>query len=365
MKKVLILTAGYGEGHNAAARGLRTGFEQVGGATAEVMDVFPDAYGEFYDRTRRDYLRLIDRAPRVWAAFYSILDSTPLVHAMVGGLGKVEAALMKTLKEHQPAAVVTTYPIYNYLLNRIRSRTGRQPFQQFTVVTDSITVNSVWFRCDTDLFFVPNEDTAREMKRAGVPEAKLAVLGFPVPSRFALQRPERPAPGQGKPGRVLYMINAAKNRAPAIVEHLLQVPGIELTVTVGKDQALHAAIQSVAERTGRNIEIHGWTPQMPDLLMTHHVLIGKAGGAAVQESIAARTPMIITQVVPGQEEGNARLLIENNCGRLAETPDAIAATVEEAFAGNAERWSEWEASISRISRPDAAMRIAEAVLQKL
>lgn len=364
MKKVLILTAGYGEGHNAAARGLRTGFEQVGGATAEVMDVFPDAYGEFYDRTRRDYLRLIDRAPRVWAAFYSILDGTPLVHALVGSLGKVEAALARTIQEHQPAAVVSTYPIYNYLLNRIRSRTG-QAFQQFTVVTDSITVNSVWFRCATDLFFVPNEDTSRAMQRAGVPASKLAVLGFPVPTRFALNRPERSAPGQGKPGRVLYMINAAKNRAPALVERLLKVPGIELTVTVGKDQALHAAVQNVAERTGRNVEIHGWTPHMPELLMTHHLLIGKAGGAAVQESVAARTPMIITQVVPGQEEGNARLLIENNCGRFAEPPDAIAATVEEAFAGNAERWREWETNISRISRPDAAMRIAEAVLQKL
>ncbi len=364
MKKVLILSAGYGEGHNAAARGLYAGFEQVGGASAEVLDPFPAAYGDFYHRTRRDYLRLIDRAPRIWAALYGILDTTPLVHAMVGGLGKLEAALTRAMQEKQPSAVVSTYPIFNYLLNRIRARTGLS-FQQFTVVTDSITVNSVWYRCDTDLFFVPNEDTARAMNNSGVPEAKICVMGFPVPPRFALDRPERRPPVEGQPARVLYMINAAKNRAPALVDRLLRVRGIELTVTVGKDEELHRSIRSVADSAGRKIEIHGWTPQMPELLMTHHVLIGKAGGAAVQEAIAARTPMIITQVVPGQEEGNARLLMENNCGRLAETPDAIASTIEEVFAGGGKKWGEWEANITRISRPDAAMRIAEAVLQKI
>ena len=36
----------------------------------------------------------------------------------------------------------------------------------------------------------------------------------------------------------------------------------------------------------------------------------KAGGATTQEAIAAKCPMIINQVVPGQEEGNARLIAE-------------------------------------------------------
>jgi processive 1,2-diacylglycerol beta-glucosyltransferase len=46
----------------------------------------------------------------------------------------------------------------------------------------------------------------------------------------------------------------------------------------------------------------------------------EAGGATVQEALAARTPMIITQVIPGQEEGNAMLLVENGAGEIATTP---------------------------------------------
>ncbi|MEI9898660.1 MAG: glycosyltransferase [Chthoniobacter sp.] len=101
---------------------------------------------------------------------------------------------------------------------------------------------------------------------------------------------------------------------------MLQIEPLHLTVTVGRDEDLRARVEEAAARAGRPVEIHGWTQQMPELLMTHHVLIGKAGGATVQECTAAGTPMLMTQVVPGQEEGNAQLLFQNECGALCPTP---------------------------------------------
>jgi processive 1,2-diacylglycerol beta-glucosyltransferase len=229
-------------------------------------------------------------------------------------------------------------------------------------VTDSITINSVWHRCASDTFLVPNEHSAEVMMHAGVPPSRLRVLGFPVPPRFARDRPERPAPSPDQPPRVLYMINAGKELAPGIVARLLKIKRLHLTVTVGRDEKLRSRIEAVAKAAGRPVEIHGWTPQMPELLMTHHLLIGKAGGAAVQEAIAAQTPMLITQVVPGQEEGNAQLLFENGCGALCETPEALATMIERLFADDAAEWKAWERAIGAISKPDAALRIAMTVL---
>ena len=79
------------------------------------------------------------------------------------------------------------------------------------------------------------------------------------------------------------MINAGKDRAPAVVERLIRLDGIHLTVTVGRDETLRARIEQIARDAGREIEIHGWTDRMPELVMSHHILIGKAGGATVQE----------------------------------------------------------------------------------
>jgi processive 1,2-diacylglycerol beta-glucosyltransferase len=101
---------------------------------------------------------------------------------------------------------------------------------------------------------------------------------------------------------------------------------------------------------------------MPELVMSNHVLIGKAGGAATQEAIAARTPMIITKAVPGQEEGNARLIVENDCGALCEKADAIVRTISQLAAENAQLWHRWHAAITALSRPNAARDITRFVL---
>jgi processive 1,2-diacylglycerol beta-glucosyltransferase len=358
MPKVLILTAGYGEGHNAAARGLHTAL-LARGADAEILDLFALTGGAFYEHTRKGYLDLINRAPKVWAAIYSLIDKVPTGALTAPFLGKMRRCLATLIAEKKPAAIVSVYPSYGYLLDRLYPPGTPRPFRFHTIVTDSITINSIWHRCTSDTFLVPNEDTAAVMVKAGVPAEKVRVLGFPVPPRFARDRPLRPAPA---PPRILYMINAGKDQAPGIVARLLQIPALHLTVTVGRDEALRAKIEAAAAQAGRPVEIHGWTNQMPELLMTHHLLIGKAGGAAVQETIAAGTPMLITSVVPGQEEGNAQLLFQNQCGALCPTPDALAAKIEQLFAHDAAEWRQWEANIQRLSRPAAATEIADFVL---
>ena len=86
--KVLLLTAGYGEGHNAAARGLHAALTERG-ADAEVLDLFALTGGAFYERSRRDYLALINRAPRVWAAVFRLIDRFPIVPLTLPFLGKM------------------------------------------------------------------------------------------------------------------------------------------------------------------------------------------------------------------------------------------------------------------------------------
>ena len=360
--RFLILTAGYGEGHNAAARGLHAAFASIG-EESEIIDAFALTGGAFYERSRRDYIALINRAPRLWAFVYRLIDRFPMVEFSMPTLAKMRDALAAILADRQPRAVISVYPVYGYIIENLFPNRADRPFASHTVVTDSITINSVWHRCASDSFIVPNEDTARVLRAAGIDAAKVHALGFPVPPIFAEARTPRPAPGLGTRPRVLYTINAGKDIAPAVVARLLRIDGIHLTVAVGRDEALRARVEEVAREAGREIELHGWTDQMPQLVMSHHLLIGKAGGASVQETIAARTPMLFTHVVPGQEEGNARLLFENGCGALCGTPEKLGAQVESLFANGAAKWIEWERNIARIGKADAARDIARFIVE--
>src|SRR5438067_10842897 len=75
-KRVLILTAGFGEGHNSAARGVRDGLARVASneADVELRDLFAEAYGPINEFVRRGYLALVNSAPRAWGLVYRWLD---------------------------------------------------------------------------------------------------------------------------------------------------------------------------------------------------------------------------------------------------------------------------------------------------
>ena len=357
MKKILILTAGFGEGHNSAARGVRDGLTRVAPAAhVELHDLFPEAYGFINALTRKAYLAVINYWPRSWGYVYDWLDRKTDFDERFQRFTLLKKALGRLLDRFQPDVVVSTFPPYPYLLNQILG--PNRSCRSVVVITDSITVNAIWYRCTADYFLAPNEQSAEVLREGGVSLDKLKVFGFPVSPRFVDVVHSREPLDPSNP-RVLYVINAGTRQAPELVRRLLQLE-IHLTVTVGRDEKLRRAIEKAAR--GHQVEIFGWTDQLPRLLSENHLLIGKAGGATVQETIAAACPMIINHVVSGQEEGNAQLIVQTNSGAMALSSDEVIKHVGQAFAGQAEQWTEWSRNISELSRPRASLDIAEFLM---
>ena len=359
MKKILILTAGFGEGHNSAARGVRDGLERVapGGLEVDLRDLFPETYGAVNEIVRKAYLAVISQWPGSWGYVYRWLDGIKNFDERFERFSRLKEHLARLLERFQPDVVVSTFPPYPYLLRQIVGPDRR--CKSIVVVTDSITVNAIWYRCRADYFLAPNEQSAAVVRAGGIAPDKIKTFGFPVSPKFADLAQDRQATVPDSARRVLYVINAATRHAPELVDKLLDLD-IDLTITVGHDDRVRRAIELVTRN--RRIDILGWTDQLPRLLCQSHLLIGKAGGATVQETIAAGCPMIINHIVSGQEEGNAQLIVETNSGAIARSPAEVITQVERAFADNAKQWREWRANINRLSRPRASLEIAEFLL---
>jgi processive 1,2-diacylglycerol beta-glucosyltransferase len=363
MTRVLILTAGYGEGHNSAARALQSAFDEQPGVRAELVDLFALHAPRFNRLSRHAYLRMINHTPAVWSRFYRWLDRSPSVPYLFKSLAGHRARLARLLAEKPPAAIVSTYPVYAWLLQSLRIR-GALACPHFTVVTDALTINSLWYRASSDGWFVTDHDSADQLVAAGVPRERVHVSGFPVALAFADRstalQPPRPAPGQ--PFRILYMINSGRTHALETARALLLWQNWSITFTTGRNAALHRELASLARGAPAHAEVLGWTDRIPELLMTHHLVISKAGGATTQESINALCPMLVNQIVPGQEEGNYELLRRHHAGALAETPAALAEAVHRASAHDAAVWKQWRANLRNLARPAAARDIAARVL---
>ena len=159
------------------------------------------------------------------------------------------------------------------------------------------------------------------------------------------------------------MINSGRTAALRIASALLKHHQWRVTFTAGRDEALLKELQELSSNAPVPAEILGWTDRIPELLMTHHVVISKAGGATTQESINALCPLLVSQIVPGQEEGNYELIRRNEAGALAETPEQIVATLKRAFVDDALVWRQWRTNLQRIAQPAAARQIASVVLE--
>lgn len=364
MPKVLILTAGYGEGHNSAARALQAAFNEQPGIEAELIDLFALRAPRLNNLSRRGYLKLINTAPKLWSRLFRWLDESPRAPWMFRTLASHRRLLGRLIEEKQPVALVSTYPVYAWLLNQLR-REGQVFCPHHTVVTDALTINSVWYRTDSAGWFVTDPDSAAYLRERGVPAAKVHVSGFPVDLAFA-DRPAGVVPPEpaspAKPRRVLFMINTGRTRALATARALLQNPAWHVTITAGRDESLRHELLALAKGAPAQADILGWTNRIPELLMTHHAVISKAGGATTQESINALCPLLVSQIVPGQEEGNYELIRRHDAGALTETPEAVVAALNRMFANDARVWRNWRTNLRQLAQPAAARAIATTVL---
>lgn len=76
LPRILIVTAGYGEGHNSAARGVRDAL--AGRAEVRVTDLCAEAMPRMFRLTRAAYLWIISRMPRLWKLMYEVSDKRNL-----------------------------------------------------------------------------------------------------------------------------------------------------------------------------------------------------------------------------------------------------------------------------------------------
>lgn len=367
--RILILTAGFGEGHNAAARNLEAAFNaQCGPGTATSADLFALASPRLNAISRRIYLFLINRAPHVWSWFYRWIDHANVFPAGLWLLRREMDVLVTLVSRERPDAFCSTYPIYGFMVERL-AQDGRIPsIPHFNIVTDSISINSLWWQPKCDAWFVPNEDSADVMRKVGVPGNLIHACGFPTPAfireNSALTPPALTSSGREAP-RVLYIINSGTRGAEHTAGLLLQESAWDVTCAVGRDVGLRARLEAMAAKRSRPARILGWTDQIPRLLLTHHVVISKAGGATTQEAIAACCPMIVNQVVPGQEEGNYELLRRHGIGALAETPADVLEACRRAFADGGRVYLDWRGSLEQLARPAAAEAIVNRVVTAL
>ena len=370
MKKILILTAGFGDGEDVAASNVRDAIEYLAPdeTRVEVLDLLDSCYGRFHDLLRHTFQAAVSHAPRLWHGFYQLLGTSQFVEGQIEGISRLRNSLRDVLRGMEPDVVVATCPIYSDLIAEIYRDGRTRDFTLISLVIDSAIKDLPWPRTPSDFFAVTNEEVAQALAAAGVPEEKIKVFGFPVQLQVTpftqlvreiassdLARKSRP--------RVLYLVNSAKKKAPKLLDQLLEHPEWDVTVCVGRDTGLDEMARAKAATAPERMKVMGHTRRIPQLLRDHHLVISRAEAGIVQEAIAARCPMIVHRIASKQEEGNFLSLRQANAGVVAEKPREVIEWIERALRDEGRLLSLWRKNLEPLGRPDSALTLARFILE--
>ena len=360
--RILLATAGFGEGHHSAARNLAKALHS--GASVEIADPCREGAPVLNDLLRSAYRVVTTYSPRLWKRIYHSVEKRDFSKERIPFMRLAEKALAARINAFDPHVIVSTYPLYPYFVRRYFDAGGRsRPL--VTVVTDSIEINAAWRFAPTDYWLVTDAATRRSLIERELPEERVVDTGFPIDPVFNTLSPLS-ADGPAKPFRVLFFPTAKRPTVRRIARAVLDHPGwpTEITIVLGRNfRRLYRRAREIKDAYPGRVRVRGWSKRVPQLLCEHHLVIGKAGGATVHEALGARCPMLIHHLVPGQEEGNLDLLRQIGGGSLAHSEDRIRTALRDLLADNAAGWRRQKRALARHARPNAALSAATFILQ--
>ncbi len=268
------------------------------------------------------------------------------------------------VNKQRPDVILTTYPLYQTPLQAVFTVRGID-IPLLTVITDLVTVHRLWFSEYTDACLVPNEAVKKLALNYDLKADKVHITGIPVHPKISQQTQDKSALRASLGWKIdLPTFLAVGSRR---VEHLMDALNVanhfgaplQLAVVAGKDEKLLKKLHQVEWHIP--VHLYEFVENMPELMHAADALISKAGGLTVTEALASGLPLILIDIIPGQESGNAEFVIQCGAGERVNNPIEMLELLAHWLANDASLLRQRAENARRNGKPEAAYTVARMV----
>lgn len=371
-RRILLLMADTGGGHRSSAEAVLESLRHRAGDQyqAEMVDVL-SGYAPFpFNKLDALYSHMTRFSKVTWEPGYRLTNTPERARLLMRAAWPIaQETARKVLTSHPADLVVSFHPFYNHAMLWAKEKeNNRTPIA--TVVTDLATIHALWCAPGMVRYIVPTEQAARLACGYGLQREQIDVTGLPISRRFTelagrdkrqVRRnldldPDLPTVllmggGQGM-GR---MYSVARALASTKME-------FQLVVVAGRNPQLKLRLQMADWKIP--VRVFGFTREIPVLMAASDILVTKAGPSTVSEAMAMGLPMILSGYLPGQEDGNMKIVVRGKAGVYAPRPKQMAQTLREWLAPGSNTLAEHAEAARKMGRPYAADAIAD-ILCKL
>lgn len=368
MLKVLILSADAGFGHRSAAIAIQEAIKlrYSQDIYSEIINPLDEKHvPNFLKESQSDYDKWVREVPELYRFGYEASDGVVTSSIMESVLTVLLfEALKAIIIDFSPQFIVTTYPLYQAPLNAVLA-VNNLSVPVMTVLTDLSTLHRIWFNTDVDYLVVPNSLVEDLAISYGINAQKILNLGIPVHPKIAssTQSKKQLRKELGwETGKITILAVGSKR-----VEHFVEMLDIlnhsgyqlQLVIVAGKDQELFKDLQETEWH--QKAIIYEFVDEMPRFLKAADLILCKAGGLIVTESLASGLPLLLIDVIPGQETGNAEFVVDNKAGFWIKNQNELLSSICHLFLEDNNQLKEMQSTAFELGRPQAAFSIAEKI----
>src|SRR5579875_173986 len=312
MRRVLLMTASFGSGHNQAAYAVQEALKERD-AQVEVVDYVSLLNPALRSFAKFSLIQGVQKAPSLYGLFYksmSRIDPDSALQRYVNHLG-IER-MQEYIQYYQPDAIASTFPTPMGVVGELR-RTEQIDIPNIAIVTD-YTAHRQWYHDHADHFFVATDEVKRDLVSYGVPDSAIDVVGIPLRRKFQAENVMRLLSHRSQLVRemgfredlpiVLLMGGGSGILAdPPLWESFIPESGMQYIIICGQNRRMEKRFSALASD---RVHVYGFTSEIDRFMAAADLIVSKPGGLTLTEAITMRLPMLLFRPIPGQEEANAR-----------------------------------------------------------
>ena len=306
--KALIVYASAGAGHQKAAEAL---YEYLKDTRPDlqlklvnILDYTSKSFKLLYSK---GYIYLISKLPWVWYFFYrlSFLFSNNPVHFYLDYSNSL--AFIDLLRNEKPEIVLSTHFLTSSVLTVFKKQKSCHNFRHIAIITD-YNLHPFWVGRGVDLYIASCDYIKDELLKRGVDGQRIKVYGIPVSPRFYLSSDRKSLAQklQADPLKfTILIITGAIGIGP--IEQIVKALAndAQLLVVCGKNQRLY---KRITQMKFTQVKPFPLINNVDELMSISDLVLTKAGGLTITESLIKRLPIIFFASVPGLETANADVI---------------------------------------------------------
>ena len=328
--KILIAYATAGSGHRKAAEALvhAAAGQGVSVGLVDIVEHMPWLGRKMYSD---GYMLLISQCTPLWGLLYWLTDIPGLrllnVHMRRFVDGLVCRRFIRYLLRERPDVVIATQFLASELVTIAKIKYGMKT-RLVTVVTD-FGVHNFWINQGTDLYCVAADATKKILIRKGVAPDCVAVTGIPLDKKFTVPLDRRAVMAKWRldPERFTALVVTGGVGIGPIEEVVRQLKDeTQLLVVCGTNERLR---RKLAAEDHPNVRVFGFVDFMHELMSAADVIVTKAGGLTVTESLTKHLCCVFFYIIPGQEERNAKTITQHEAGFFEHTARRVARRIRQ------------------------------------